>query len=70
MACGSIPAPRANNSADRPLASEKGMDVVIFALGLIDTNYRFGGKSPINEQNLELVSAHALSLTAAASRCR
>ena len=46
VACGSIPAPRASNSADRPLASEKGMDVVIFALGLIDTNYRFGGKNP------------------------
>ena len=46
VACGSTPAPRASSSADRPLASEKGMDVVIFALGLIDTNYRFGGKNP------------------------
>jgi cell wall-associated NlpC family hydrolase len=47
VACGSVP-PRQERAA-RPtdrLASEKGMDVVIFALGLIDTNYRFGGKNP------------------------
>jgi cell wall-associated NlpC family hydrolase len=31
---------------ERPAASAKGNDVVIFALGLIDTDYRFGGKNP------------------------
>ena len=47
-ACGSVPP-----SADRPLAgdgrpaaSEKGNEVALFALGLIDTGYRFGGKNP------------------------
>lgn len=28
------------------LGSEKGVDVVLYALGLIDTGYRFGGKNP------------------------
>ncbi|EXI81556.1 MAG: putative endopeptidase YafL precursor [Candidatus Accumulibacter appositus] len=46
VACGSTPEHRASSSVERPVASEKGMDVVIFALGLIDTNYRFGGKNP------------------------
>ena len=31
--------------APRPV-SEKGNDVVMYALGLIDTGYRFGGKNP------------------------
>ena len=35
-----------SSSPERPLSSEKGRDVVIFALGLIDTGYRFGGKNP------------------------
>lgn len=29
-----------------PLGSEKGVDVVLYALGLVDTGYRFGGKNP------------------------
>jgi cell wall-associated NlpC family hydrolase len=48
-ACGSTPskqtyAPHA--TAERPASSAKGNDVVMFALGLIDTGYRFGGKNP------------------------
>jgi cell wall-associated NlpC family hydrolase len=30
----------------RPEDSEQGHEVVLFALGLIDTGYRFGGKNP------------------------
>ncbi len=45
-ACSSTPGQRVSSSVDGPVASEKGMDVVIFALGLIDTDYRFGGKNP------------------------
>ena len=45
-ACSATPERRASPSAARPVASEKGMDVVIFALGLVDTRYRFGGKNP------------------------
>ena len=37
-ACGSTP--------ERPARSEQGTNVVIFALSLIDTGYRFGGKNP------------------------
>ena len=48
-ACGS-PAPRSGTSAGtiaQPLAiSEKGNEVALYALGLIDTGYRFGGKNP------------------------
>lgn len=49
-ACGS-PAPRSGASsetiaqASRPV-SEKGNEVVFYAMGLIDTGYRFGGKNP------------------------
>lgn len=31
---------------ERPAVSEKGNEVALFALGLIDTGYRFGGKNP------------------------
>jgi hypothetical protein len=47
-ACGSVP-PSAERPAPfdgRPAASEKGNEVALFALGLIDTGYRFGGKNP------------------------
>jgi cell wall-associated NlpC family hydrolase len=39
--CGTAPQREA-----RPAASEKGNEVAIYALGLIDTGYRFGGKNP------------------------
>jgi len=42
-ACGSTP-PAPEQS--RRIASEKGNEVSLFALGLIDTGYRFGGKNP------------------------
>lgn len=48
-ACASKPpAPESTTERrpDRPTSSSKGHDVVIFALGLIDTGYRFGGKNP------------------------
>ena len=49
-ACGS-PSPRPSSSTEtitQPLrvGSEKGVDVVLYALGLVDTGYRFGGKNP------------------------
>jgi len=49
-ACGS-PSPRPSGTtetiAQRPLpVSEKGNEVALYALGLIDTGYRFGGKNP------------------------
>lgn len=40
-ACGGVP-PRAERMPDGP----HGHDVAIFALGLVDTGYRFGGKNP------------------------
>jgi cell wall-associated NlpC family hydrolase len=49
-ACASKPpAPQApaQQPAERPPASSpKGNDVVLFALSLLDTGYRFGGKNP------------------------
>ena len=49
VACGSVP-PAPERSAEapaiRPGFSEKGNEVTLFALGLIDTGYRFGGKNP------------------------
>ena len=47
-ACANKPPPSASSPprAERPASSAKGNDVVIFALSLIDTGYRFGGKNP------------------------
>ncbi|NMF87648.1 C40 family peptidase [Aromatoleum petrolei] len=58
-ACGSVPAPRPeastapNNSSGRVSADyfvleepEHSREMVIFALGLLDTGYRFGGRNP------------------------
>jgi len=47
-ACGSVPptperAPATTRSSNY---SEKGIEVTLFALGLIDTGYLFGGKNP------------------------
>ena len=50
-ACTSVP-PAPEKPAQKPSEStqseysEKGQEVAIFALGLIDTGYRFGGKNP------------------------
>jgi cell wall-associated NlpC family hydrolase len=49
-ACGS-PSPRPaalTETIAQPsrVASAKGVDVVLYALGLVDTGYRFGGKNP------------------------
>jgi cell wall-associated NlpC family hydrolase len=43
-ACGTVPPPP-EPRADRPV-SERGREVAMFALSLIDTGYRFGGKNP------------------------
>ena len=50
-ACGSTPPmppdrPLPATHPDRPAGNPKAHEVVIFALGLIDTGYRFGGKNP------------------------
>ncbi len=49
-ACGSTPpeagAPAVEVPLERPASSAKAHDVVIYALSLIDTGYRFGGKNP------------------------
>ena len=47
-ACGSVPlAPRSSTDMPgRAAYSETGHEVTLFALGLIDTGYRFGGKNP------------------------
>lgn len=46
-ACGSSPMRSSETIAQRPLpVSEKGNEVAMYALGLIDTGYRFGGKNP------------------------
>lgn len=46
-ACGSLSMRTSGTIAQRPLAvSEKGNEVAMYALGLIDTGYRFGGKNP------------------------
>ena len=48
-ACTSTPPVPESSTApalQRPAANEKGNEVALFALGLIDTGYRFGGKNP------------------------
>jgi cell wall-associated NlpC family hydrolase len=44
-ACGGTGSVRPGSADDTPV-SDKGNDIVIYSLGLIDTNYRFGGKNP------------------------
>ena len=49
-ACGSVP-PGPEQRPERapvtrPESSDKGNEVMLFALGLLDTGYRFGGKNP------------------------
>ena len=47
---GVLPSGRAQTTVPAPaltlIPSEKAHDVVLFALGLVDTGYRFGGKNP------------------------
>ena len=47
-ACGSVPPAPESLAGLPPRAaySETGQEVTLFALGLIDTGYRFGGKNP------------------------
>ncbi len=53
--CGSLPSPQEMPASvavqpapvrEAPAISEKAQDVVLFALGLVETGYRFGGKNP------------------------
>ena len=47
--CGGLsiaPGPVRGATESRPEVSERAREAVIFALGLIDTGYRFGGKNP------------------------
>jgi cell wall-associated NlpC family hydrolase len=51
MSACSGPEPRSSDATETiaqalPQVSEKGNEVVFFAMGLIDTGYRFGGKNP------------------------
>jgi cell wall-associated NlpC family hydrolase len=53
VGCGSLPSTSIRRAApygERPptsaIAQEKSNSIVLFALGLIDTGYRFGGKNP------------------------
>lgn len=43
---GQAPAPVATQSAPADALNPKAQDVVLFALGLVETGYRFGGKNP------------------------
>ena len=48
-ACGSVPTTPGKapaSSSGRAAYSELGYEVTLYALGLIDTGYRFGGKNP------------------------
>jgi len=46
-ACGSLPPDTRSPPPSPPAAAERaGHEIVLFALGLIDTGYRFGGKNP------------------------
>ena len=50
-ACGSVPPVVERTAGETPVAprrgaNDKGNEVALFALGLIDTGYRFGGKNP------------------------
>lgn len=48
-ACGTLTTSRAPDTAastPAPRLSGRAADVVLFALGLIETNYRFGGRNP------------------------
>ena len=48
-ACGTVPVatgPTPSSDGARAAISDRAREVVIFALGLIETGYRFGGKNP------------------------
>ncbi len=48
-ACGSLSAPPSTSAGtgSTPTAAEsRGQDVALFAMGLVETGYRFGGKNP------------------------
>ena len=45
-ACGSMSYPPERLPEERPEASEARQEVMFLAMSLIDTDYRFGGKTP------------------------
>ncbi len=46
VACGGLPPKETRPAASRPYTTEQGREVMLYALELIDTGYRFGGKNP------------------------
>ena len=64
-ACGSVPV--APVASDRPAVrssfSEKGNEIALFAMGLIDTGYRFGGKNPSAGLDCSGMAAYIYSQT-------
>ena len=44
--CGLLPSSPTPHPPPVSAASEKGQDIAVYALGLIDTGYRYGGKNP------------------------
>lgn len=47
--CGNLPAPSLNTGhagGALTVAESRGQDVALFAMGLVETGYRFGGKNP------------------------
>lgn len=47
--CGSVSPPRVERSIERPVvsvSSQQAQEVVLYALSLLDVDYRFGGKNP------------------------
>lgn len=45
-ACSPLPVANTPSVTNTPPVSDKALDVVIFALGLIDIGYQFGGRNP------------------------
>ena len=45
-ACAGLPPEPPPTAPSVPVAADPGREVVMFALGLIDTGYRYGGKNP------------------------
>jgi cell wall-associated NlpC family hydrolase len=46
LACSSVPTPAPNWQTTSPLKQEQGNEVVMFAMALMDSGYRFGGSNP------------------------
>jgi cell wall-associated NlpC family hydrolase len=65
-ACGSLPSPSQSSSVSS-IRREKANDVVIYALGLIETGYQFGGKNPEAGLDCSGMVSHVFKSAAGAS---